>query len=581
MSAGEEKLNQERQLIDEARRRGPFALLKTYTRLSGPGWLQSAITLGGGSLGGSLYLGVLTGFSMLWLQPLAMILGVIMLSATAYVTLSTGERPFGAIRRHINPVLAWSWLIATMLANMVWCMPQFSLGVGAVTQNLFPGADKLPATVVLFAASFAVVWSYNTGSQGVRFFELLLKILVGIVVISFFGVVLRMAASPEGLPWSEILAGFNPSNLLELSPRLASAIDGTGPYADFWRGKVMDPQIKTLLTAAATAVGINMTFLLPYSLLKRGWDRTFRGLAIFDLSTGLVVPYMLATGCVVLAAASQFHAQPAPGFLGETAPDGTLIEPAANLAGGVYAFMDDRLKQELGPDEFHARFGASKAERSETQTAELSAARKALPEADIRMAAILAKRDNQQLAGALETLTGRTVAHYVFGIGVLAMAVSTIIILMLINGFALCEALGTEGSNTVFRIGCIIAGLSGAVGSQTLWSNKEAAAWLVVPTSMFGFALLPIAYITFFAMMNSREILGENMPRGLNRLKWNVLMSLSTGLALVGSFFSISNSDQPTLGFGLVGAIIAAALVAHILRRPGSSDTSASASSHQ
>lgn len=36
--------------------------LPVYLRLSGPGWLQSAITLGGGSLAGSLYLGVIGGF---------------------------------------------------------------------------------------------------------------------------------------------------------------------------------------------------------------------------------------------------------------------------------------------------------------------------------------------------------------------------------------------------------------------------------------------------------------------------------------------------------------------------------------
>ncbi len=61
--------------------------------MSGPGWLQAAITLGGGSLAGAMYLGSFTGYNMMWLQPLAMILGVIMLSAIAYVTLTTGERP--------------------------------------------------------------------------------------------------------------------------------------------------------------------------------------------------------------------------------------------------------------------------------------------------------------------------------------------------------------------------------------------------------------------------------------------------------------------------------------------------------
>ena len=115
-----------------------YKRLWIYTRLSGPGWLQSAITLGGGSLGSSLYLGMLAGFALMWLQPLAMILGVIMLSAIGYVALSTGKRPFAAINEHVNPVLGWSWALATMMANMVWCLPQFSLGVNATRHNLLP-----------------------------------------------------------------------------------------------------------------------------------------------------------------------------------------------------------------------------------------------------------------------------------------------------------------------------------------------------------------------------------------------------------------------------------------------------------
>ncbi|MEZ6147599.1 MAG: hypothetical protein R3B91_19675 [Planctomycetaceae bacterium] len=94
------QVERDRALINEARQQGIGSLFWAFTRLSGPGWLQSAITLGGGSLAGSLYLGVLAGFGLMWLQPLAMIMGVIMLSAIGYVTLSTGigrSRPLTSI----------------------------------------------------------------------------------------------------------------------------------------------------------------------------------------------------------------------------------------------------------------------------------------------------------------------------------------------------------------------------------------------------------------------------------------------------------------------------------------------------
>jgi hypothetical protein len=49
-------IQKDRELLTNAKAKGPLATLTTYVRLSGPGWLQSAITLGGGSLASSLYL---------------------------------------------------------------------------------------------------------------------------------------------------------------------------------------------------------------------------------------------------------------------------------------------------------------------------------------------------------------------------------------------------------------------------------------------------------------------------------------------------------------------------------------------
>ena len=82
MTTNESQVERDRQAIREATAAGGVGpRIRTYTRLSGPGWLQGAITLGGGSLAGSLYLGVLAGYGLMWLQPVAMVLGIIMLSA--------------------------------------------------------------------------------------------------------------------------------------------------------------------------------------------------------------------------------------------------------------------------------------------------------------------------------------------------------------------------------------------------------------------------------------------------------------------------------------------------------------------
>jgi len=553
----------ERQLILDAKSKGAGSTLWAYTKLSGPGWLQSAITLGGGSLSGSLYLGVLAGVSLLWLQPLAMIVGVIMLSAISYVTLSTGERPFQAINQHMSPVLGWGWALATLMANLVWSLPQFVLGTRALQQNLLPsvvgpegalgGAGKLVACAGILVICVIVVWFYDSGRKGIRIFEALLKVIVAVIILCFFGVVVRMGITGEGLDWGSILGGLIPDVKLLWSPAktLAPAVGSVAPeFQEFWRNTVVGQQRDVIITAAATAVGINMTFLLPYSMMRRGWDRDFRGLAVFDLSTGLFVPFILATGCVVIAAANQFHAQPSPGFLGETDEAGVVIEAQGHIAKGYNKLAQARVKQEIGAE----AFGALTDE-------DLAARVAALPEADRRMAAMLVKRDNIDLADSLAPLTGDVIAQYVFGIGVVGMAISSIIILMLINGFVVCEMLGLEQGGWPHRVGSLLP----AVGVLGPFFWTQAAPWLAVPTSKFAMVLIPIAYFTFFLFMNQKKFLGDNMPTGGKRVVWNLLMVLSVSLATLGSLWSLWSWKQWT-GIAVFAGFIVLALFVHLLR---------------
>ncbi|QDT97649.1 divalent metal cation transporter [Gimesia aquarii] len=563
------RIEQDRQLILEAKQKGVGAKLKAYTILSGPGWLQSAITLGGGSLAGGLYLGILSGYHLMWLQPVAMIMGVIMLSAIGYVALSTKERPFASINTHINPVLGWGWAIATLMANLIWCMPQFALGTAALQQNLAPEIfanddnGKIMAVAALFIIAGIVIWFYDSGGWGIKLFEAILKILVGIVVLCFFGVVAKMSFSTNDLDWGKILAGYIPNFSLfsNPSPEFSDVLSQAGAYADYWKNLIVGKQQKVMITAAATAVGINMTFLLPYSMRAKGWDKDFRGLAAFDLSTGLFVPFVLATSCVVIAAASQFHAKPAAGLLGEKNAEGQVVQADPGLLKQYHKLLDQRLKKEQASD--------ADWEKIKENPTVLDQKRAEIPLAERTLAAMLVNRDAFQLAAALKPLAGKTVSQLVFGMGVVAMAISTIIILMLINGFVLCEMLGVEPKGTVHRLGCYLPAITGAVGSF-FWKG-DAKAWLAVPTSMFGMVLLPIAYATFFFMMNSPQILGEHMPKGGKRIAWNLAMGISTLLATFGCFWSIKSSDYPLAGFCTLAAFIGLAILVHFMRKPSES----------
>jgi hypothetical protein len=553
-----EQVAADRLRLQEAQAAGLGPTLKTFVRLSGPGWLQSAITLGGGSLAGSLYLGVIGGYELLWLQPLMMVLGIVMLSAIAYVTLSTGERPFGAINRSISPVLGWAWLLAAMMANLVWAMPQFSLGTAALQQNLFPDVAWLAGRTgewicagVLFVIAAIVITFYESGGRGVKIFEGILKAMVGLVVVSFFGVVAAMSWKGQ-LDWGAIASGFVPDVSLLWRPvaSLQTFIDASGDAA-YWTDTILATQRERMIAAAATAVGINMTFLLPYSMLRKGWDKTFRGLACFDLSTGLFIPFLLATSCVVIAAASQFHAR---------FDDSQLALPAAQIEGQYRGNLEARLKAELGGDAFAALDFAAVNERID-----------ALPEADKQLSLMLVKRDAFDLARALENLFGKGgLTQKIFGLGVLGMAISTIIILMVINGFCVNEMFGWSegvGSRLGGLVGSLLPGLTGSLGFLWLWSNSDAKFWLAVPTSNFGMALLPIAYITFFLMMNSRSLLGDALPTGRWRLLANLLMLAAILAASVGAGMSIW-ANIGWIGVGLVILLLILAAVVPARQRP-------------
>ncbi|NIP25379.1 MAG: hypothetical protein GWN67_13625, partial [Phycisphaerae bacterium] len=187
------RIEKDRQSILDAQKKGKGALFKTYLRLSGPGWLQSGITVGGVSFSSSLYLGVLVGVSMMWLQPLAMILGIIMLGAIAYVTLSIRERPLKAINDHVSPVLGWSWLLASMAANLVWSMPQYVLGTRALQQNLSPNFlggipdpwGRIICVGFILAICITATMFYGAGGRGVKIFEIIIKSIVSMIVLSF------------------------------------------------------------------------------------------------------------------------------------------------------------------------------------------------------------------------------------------------------------------------------------------------------------------------------------------------------------------------------------------------------------
>lgn len=559
------RIEENRQMLIAAEQQGGMPKLLAYVKLSGPGWLQSALTLGGGSLGGSLYLGILAGVSMIWLQPFAMILGVIMLSAISYVTLSTGERPFRAINQHINPVLGWSWLAASLMANMVWSMPQYSLCFAVMEQNFFPSlftgdgafagesaeTGKWVVSIGILIFCTAITWSYGSGNVGVKIYETVLKVVVAVIVLAFFGVVVRLSMVGDGVDWGAVFSGLIPKwrHLFEPSDTLQPLLDAIADPAAraYWSDMIVSQQRDVMLAAGAAAVGINMTFLLPYNLLSSGWTKEFRGLSMFDMCTGMFIPFVMATGCIVIAAATQFHGQLPAG----TIVEGETVQVPTHMVGKYEGVLEARTKAAEG-DKYDFSEDVSVAES--------------------QLAAVLVKRDTGDLADSLKQLFadengegGSFFSNIVFGVGVVGMTLSSISLMMLISGFIVCEVCNIPPKGWIFRMGCMIS----AVGVlwPIIWSGGAAKAWLTVVAGVFGSMLIPIAYVTFYLMMNQKSLMGDERPTGGKRIVWNIGMAIAA-LAATGAGVSAVYKRAGEKGIYFVLAYIAVVLIVQMMRKP-------------
>ena len=186
-----EALDKEKAFLREVDSRPkPWQRWRGYWTVSGPGWVQSALTLGAGSAGSSIFAGAVFGYKLLWVQPVAMFLGVIMFSAIGHQLLSTQARPYDAFRKKLHPALAVAWGAAVLLASVVWQFPQYALGV-SVVRDLFDVAGmsvpRAPVALALLVAGTALCWSYGRGSRrAIRHFERVLKYLLLVMVASFF-----------------------------------------------------------------------------------------------------------------------------------------------------------------------------------------------------------------------------------------------------------------------------------------------------------------------------------------------------------------------------------------------------------
>jgi manganese transport protein len=441
-------VNQEIEQLNAIAARPALARLPTYLRLSGPGWLQGAMTLGGGSAITSLTIGAVYGYELLWVQPLSMLIGCIMLFALSHQTLSTGDKPFAAMRDHVHPSLAWVWAIAALASSIIWGFSHYPLSAGMLEEILIVGAgvhveDGLGREMYLFGLAVLVwmvcaytAWNYGAGGRAVKVFETSIKVLSSMIILAFLWVVIKATGNGQ-VDWSAALAGYVPRSLPG---------DSAG--------------VITIMAALGTAVGINMTFVYGYTLLDRGWGPAHRELSRYDIVIGLVIPYVLVTGLISIAAAGAFYGS------------------------------DMGIQGKLAPAQAGAMF------------------------ADAGM--------------------GEVTGRLIFAIGILGMAVGSLVMHMLCCGAAAGAMFNWEPHTTQYRLALLLP--TPAVLGVFLWSSM--GPYVVLPTSAICGFLLPVAYIGWFILSNNGDYLGTDRPRGAKRLVYNIAMLLCIATVLASVIYS-------------------------------------------
>lgn len=260
-----------------------------YLRRGGPGYLQSAMTLGGGTAVFSVYAGRMFGYELLWVAPMGMLIGILMLGVLAKLSLESNERPYRAMATHAGKPFALAWALGALIASIIWHFPQYALAGAAVSDAADVGGMKISPAYAAFgvlAVALPMSLLYGRTPRLARLYESIVKFLIIGVIACFALVVFRIAGDTD---WGAVARGFIPSVPASIKP----GPDGAGGLSPW-----------TLIASGlAAAVGINMVLLYPYSLRERGWGKDHVEFARFDLFAGMLLPYIIATTLVIVATA--------------------------------------------------------------------------------------------------------------------------------------------------------------------------------------------------------------------------------------------------------------------------------------
>ncbi len=462
-----EKLQAEVSALEELAGKPLLSKAGGYIKRTGPGLLQSAMTLGAGSAVASVLAGVFCGYALLWVQPVAMFLGIMMFMAIGNVVLTTGERPYKSIGRELHVTIAFLWALGTIVASVIWHFPQYGLAAGAARDlaemagvttmqgSSITAAGKAVSFGIgglILAIGIITTWNYGNNSRGIKAYEWFLRLVIALVIVSFGIVVVA-----TGVDWPKLVDGFFTFQIPE--------VEGI---------------TTVILGAIGASVGINMTFLYPYSLLAKGWGASHKVLSRWDLVMTMFLPFVLVTSLVIIA-----------------------------MANTVHKDVVEKHQQRVAEYEEQVAAGTAKGDPPKIAI-------------DRKMKPITAAR-------AMTGVMGENLGRIIFDLGFIAMTCGAVSVHMLVCGFTACEMFGLQYTTRRYRLFTLIPviGILGVVADTPFW--------LPVAASAICLTMLPIAYIAFFLMNNKRSYLGEAVGHGWKRFVFNLLLLVAITMCTIGA----------------------------------------------
>lgn len=305
-----EVLTREIEKLEALQNKPVYMRFWEHLKLGGPGFMDSALTLGAGTLTAAMLSGAMFGYKTMWLLWVSMGLGLFMMAAMARFTCRGGFRVI-AVQNRYHGVVVGSFLtaiIGTAAVAVIFNYGQYSLGTHLI-ESLAPMMGfTFPRQVnwiVYMALTSALILSYGRrGRRGIRLVENFMKLSIGVMLLCFGSCLVLV-----GVDWSGFFKGI-------FVPWLPSGVEG----------------IDLFIASSAAAIGVMDWVFFNYAGLSRGWGKKHESQARFDIFAGLFLPFILVNYLVIGVFAQTLHKQ---GLHPESAPE--LAQALVPLLGPTWS----------------------------------------------------------------------------------------------------------------------------------------------------------------------------------------------------------------------------------------------------